>query len=34
MRDYISPYSGPWSERVDDHGELEKLVHKIIEENC
>ena len=31
--EYISPYSGPWCERIDDHIELDKLVNKIIEEN-
>ena len=28
--DYISPYSGPWNERIDDHGELEDLVDDIV----
>jgi DDE superfamily endonuclease len=30
LHDYISPYSGPWSERVDDHGDLEDLVDEIV----
>jgi len=30
---YISPYCGPWSERVDDYGKLEELVDIIVEEN-
>ena len=29
----ISPYSGPWNERVNDHRELAELVDQIIEEN-
>jgi hypothetical protein len=33
IHEYISPYSGPWSERVDDYGELEELVDTIVEEN-
>jgi hypothetical protein len=32
--EYISPYTGPWSERVDDHEELEELVDIIVEENA
>jgi predicted transcriptional regulator len=30
VHDYISPYSGPWNERIDDHGELEDLVDDIV----
>lgn len=30
--EYISPYNGPWNERVDDHGELEDLVDDIVAE--
>ena len=33
MHNYISPYSGPWNERVNDHRELAELVDQIIEEN-
>jgi hypothetical protein len=33
MHDYISPYSGPWNERVNDHRELAELVDQIIDEN-
>ena len=33
MHDYISPYSEPWNERVNDHRELVELVDQIIEKN-
>ena len=33
IHEYISPYSGPQSEQVDDHGELKELVDDIIAEN-
>ena len=33
IHEYISLYSSPWSERVDDYGELKELVDTIVEEN-
>ena len=33
VRNYISPYSGPWNERVDDSGELNNLVNDIVAHN-
>ena len=30
---YISPYSGVWSERVDNKGELSSLVDNIVAHN-
>jgi hypothetical protein len=33
MHDYISSYSGPWNERVNDYKELAELVDQIINEN-
>ena len=33
IKDYISPYSGPWNERIDDHVDLEELVDEIVAEN-
>jgi hypothetical protein len=33
IHEYISPYHGPWSERVDDCGKLSELVDIIVEEN-
>jgi DDE superfamily endonuclease len=32
LKDYVSPYSGPWNERVDDTGEVDELVDNIIQE--
>jgi predicted transcriptional regulator len=33
VKDYVSLYSGPWNERIDDYIELEELVDKIVAEN-
>ncbi len=33
IHEYISPYSGVWSERVDDEGELNDLVDDIVAHN-
>ena len=33
VHEYISPYNGPWNERIDDLTELDELVDKIVEEN-
>ena len=30
MQGYISPYNGPWSERVDDEGKAEDLIDEIV----
>jgi hypothetical protein len=30
MREYISPYNGPWSERIDDEGRAEDLIDEIV----
>ena len=33
LHEYISPYSGDWSERVDDSGDLNDLVDDIVAHN-
>jgi hypothetical protein len=33
IHEYISLYSGPWSEQVNDYRELKELVNTIVEEN-
>ena len=33
IREYVSPYTGEWNERVDDHGELDDLVDDIVAHN-
>ena len=33
IKDYVSPYSSPWNERIDDYIKLEELVDKIVAEN-
>jgi hypothetical protein len=33
IKDYVSPYSGLWSERVDDQGEVDELVDDIVQEH-
>lgn len=33
VKDYVSPYSGPWSEQINDYIELEELVDEIVAEN-
>jgi predicted transcriptional regulator len=33
VKDYVSLYSGPWNERIDDYIKLKELVNKIVAEN-